>query len=161
MVRECGDRRSPRYRTRDRHVRQQHLQVLRELQPGHGADGGATPRPFWVWKGEVMSTKVLTVMIAASLSLAANPSYAQQQPAAQSSKPNILVIFGDDIGVTNVSAYSLGLVGYRTPNIDRIAKEGMLFTDYYAEQSCTAGRSAFITGIATLRTGLSKVGAPV
>jgi len=79
---------------------------------------------------------------------------------AQSKKPNILVIFGDDIGVSNVSAYSLGLMGYRTPNIDRIAKEGMMFTDYYAEQSCTAGRSAFITGIATLRTGLSKVGAP-
>ena len=75
-------------------------------------------------------------------------------------KPNILVIFGDDIGVTNVSAYSHGLVGYRTPNIDRIAKEGLMFTDYYAEQSCTAGRSAFITGIATLRTGLSKVGSP-
>src|SRR5216110_1268013 len=75
-------------------------------------------------------------------------------------KPNILVIFGDDIGVTNVSAYSHGLVGYRTPNIDRIAREGMMFTDYYAEQSCTAGRSAFITGIATLRTGLSKVGSP-
>jgi arylsulfatase len=80
--------------------------------------------------------------------------------SAQAKKPNILVIFGDDIGVTNVSAYSHGLVGYRTPNIDRIAREGMMFTDYYAEQSCTAGRSAFITGIATLRTGLSKVGAP-
>src|ERR1041384_2821003 len=82
-----------------------------------------------------------------------------RQPA-QGGKPNILVIFGDDIGFANVSAYSLGLMGYRTPNIDRIAKEGMMFTDYYAEQSCTAGRSAFITGIATLRTGLSKVGAP-
>ena len=80
--------------------------------------------------------------------------------ASQTSKPNILVIFGDDIGVSNVSAYSHGLMGYRTPNIDRIAREGMMFTDYYAEQSCTAGRSAFITGIATLRTGLSKVGAP-
>jgi len=67
-------------------------------------------------------------------------------------RPNILVIFGDDIGQTNVSAYSLGLMGYRTPNIDRIAKEGMIFTDYYAEQSCTAGRSSFITGQATLRT---------
>src|SRR3984885_12363395 len=75
-------------------------------------------------------------------------------------KPNILVIFGDDIGQTNVSAYSFGLMGYRTPNIDRIAKEGMMFTDYYAEQSCTAGRSSFITGQCTLRTGLSKVGIP-
>ena len=75
-------------------------------------------------------------------------------------KPNILVIFGDDIGQTNVSAYSMGLMGYRTPNIDRIAKEGMMFTDYYAEQSCTAGRSSFITGQCTLRIGLSKVGVP-
>jgi len=64
----------------------------------------------------------------------------------QGAKPNILVIFGDDIGQTNVSAYSMGVMGYRTPNIDRIAKEGMIFTDYYAEQSCTAGRSSFITG---------------
>ena len=79
---------------------------------------------------------------------------------AQQAKPNILVIFGDDIGQTNVSAYSMGLMGYRTPNIDRIAREGMIFTDYYAEQSCTAGRSAFLTGQATFRTGLSKVGVP-
>ena len=75
-------------------------------------------------------------------------------------RPNILVIFGDDIGQTNVSAYAHGVMGYRTPNIDRLAKEGMMFTDYYAEQSCTAGRSSFITGQATLRTGLSKVGIP-
>ena len=79
---------------------------------------------------------------------------------AAKDKPNILVIFGDDIGQANVSAYTMGLMGYRTPNIDRIAKEGMIFTDYYAEQSCTAGRSSFITGQATLRTGLSKVGVP-
>ncbi|HKP36189.1 MAG TPA: arylsulfatase, partial [Pyrinomonadaceae bacterium] len=75
-------------------------------------------------------------------------------------RPNILVIFGDDIGQTNISAYSFGVMGYKTPNIDRIAKEGMMFTDYYAEQSCTAGRSSFITGQCTLRTGLSKVGIP-
>ncbi|MBR0774379.1 sulfatase-like hydrolase/transferase [Bradyrhizobium diazoefficiens] len=81
-------------------------------------------------------------------------------PAPSGRKPNILVIFGDDIGQTNVSAYSFGLMGYRTPNIDRIAREGMMFTDYYAEQSCTAGRSTFITGQCTLRTGLSKVGLP-
>ena len=79
---------------------------------------------------------------------------------AQATKPNILVIMGDDIGQSNVSAYTMGLMGYRTPNIDRIAKEGMMFTDYYAEQSCTAGRSTFITGQCTLRTGLSKVGMP-
>jgi len=75
-------------------------------------------------------------------------------------KPNILVIWGDDIGQSNVSAYTMGLVGYRTPNIDRVAKEGMIFTDYYSEQSCTAGRSSFILGQSVLRTGLSKVGMP-
>ena len=75
-------------------------------------------------------------------------------------KPNILVIWGDDIGQSNISAYTMGLVGYRTPNIDRVAKEGMIFTDYYSEQSCTAGRSTFILGQSVLRTGLSKVGMP-
>ena len=75
-------------------------------------------------------------------------------------KPNILVIWGDDIGQTNVSAYSRGMMGYKTPNIDRIAKEGIMFTDYYGEQSCTAGRSSFITGQSVFRTGLSKVGLP-
>jgi arylsulfatase len=80
--------------------------------------------------------------------------------AAAQGKPNILVIFGDDVGQSNISAYTFGLVGYRTPNIDRIAKDGILFTDYYAENSCTAGRSSFITGQTPLRTGLSKVGAP-
>ncbi len=85
---------------------------------------------------------------------------AEQKGAVSAKKPNILVIFGDDIGQTNVSAYSMGLMGYRTPNIDRVAKEGMMFTDYYAEQSCTAGRSSFITGQCTFRTGLSKVGVP-
>jgi arylsulfatase len=75
-------------------------------------------------------------------------------------KPNVLVIWGDDIGVTNLSCYSFGMMGYQTPNIDRIAKEGMMFTDTYAEQSCTAGRSSFITGQSVFRTGLSKVGLP-
>src|SRR6478672_1449894 len=75
-------------------------------------------------------------------------------------QPNILVIWGDDIGITNLSCYSDGLMGYRTPNIDRIADEGMRFTDSYGEQSCTAGRSSFITGQSVFRTGLSKVGMP-
>ena len=75
-------------------------------------------------------------------------------------RPNILVIWGDDIGIWNISKYSHGLMGYPTPNIDRIANEGMLFTDYYGEQSCTAGRSAFITGQHPVRTGLTKVGIP-
>jgi len=75
-------------------------------------------------------------------------------------QPNIVIIWGDDIGQSNISAYTHGLMGYQTPNIDRIAKEGMLFTDYYAEQSCTAGRASFITGQSGLRTGLTKVGLP-
>lgn len=80
--------------------------------------------------------------------------------ASAQERPNILVIFGDDIGQSNISAYTMGLVGYQTPNIDSIAKQGMIFTDYYAEQSCTAGRSTFLTGQCTYRTGLSKVGLP-
>ncbi|MGH9253800.1 MAG: arylsulfatase [Vicinamibacterales bacterium] len=75
-------------------------------------------------------------------------------------KPNILVIWGDDIGITNVSCYSDGVMGYRTPHIDRLAKEGMKFTDSYSEQSCTAGRASFITGQSGFRTGLTKVGVP-
>jgi len=92
------------------------------------------------------------------LSVIATLGIAQTAPAT--TKPNILVIFGDDIGQTNLSTYSFGLMGYRTPNIDSIAEQGGKFTDYYAEQSCTAGRSTFITGQSTLRTGLSKVGLP-
>jgi arylsulfatase len=79
---------------------------------------------------------------------------------AAADKPNILLIMSDDVGITNISAYGDGLVGYHTPNIDRIGNEGMRFTDYYAEQSCTAGRSAFITGQSPVRTGLTKVGMP-
>jgi arylsulfatase A-like enzyme len=89
------------------------------------------------------------------LSLPALPADAQEEE-----KPNILVLWGDDIGQTNVSAYTFGLVGYETPNIDRVAREGLMFTDYYGEQSCTAGRSAFIMGQSVRRTGLSKVGLP-
>ena len=78
----------------------------------------------------------------------------------KSDKPNIVVIWGDDIGIANLSCYTHGLMGYQTPNIDRLAKEGMMFTDSYGEQSCTAGRAAFITGQSVFRTGLSKVGLP-
>jgi arylsulfatase len=85
--------------------------------------------------------------------VAASSALAQQ-------KPNILVIWGDDIGQFNISAYNMGMMGYRTPNIDSIAKEGALFTDWYGQQSCTAGRAAFITGQSPIRTGLTKVGLP-
>jgi arylsulfatase len=105
--------------------------------------------------------------------LAIPPAWAEPAPAkkttpppaaapapAEQKKPNIVIIWGDDIGQSNVSAYSKGMMGYKTPNIDRVANEGVIFTDYYAEQSCTAGRSAFITGQSVFRTGLSKVGLP-
>jgi arylsulfatase len=96
---------------------------------------------------------LLTVTWIAAVPAAADDGNKEQ-------KPNILVIWGDDIGQSNISAYTMGLVGYRTPNIDRVAAEGMIFTDYYGEQSCTAGRSSFITGQSVFRTGLSKVGMP-
>jgi arylsulfatase len=92
--------------------------------------------------------------------LAAGVVPAPAAAPAPAKRPNIVVIWGDDIGVANISAYSNGLMGYRTPNIDRIAREGMLFTDYYGEQSCTAGRASFLTGQHGMRTGLAKVGLP-
>jgi arylsulfatase A-like enzyme len=92
---------------------------------------------------------LLTILLAASAAV-----------HAQTKKPNILVIWGDDIGTTNISAYSDGVMGYETPNIDRIAKEGLRFLHYYGEQSCTAGRAAFLTGQHGIRTGLWKVGFP-
>lgn len=85
---------------------------------------------------------------------------AQPGDGGSGKKPNILVIWGDDIGISNISAYSDGLMGYVTPNIDRIAKEGVRFLHYYGEQSCTAGRAAFLTGQHGIRTGLTKVGFP-
>ncbi len=102
-------------------------------------------------------------LLAASAS-GGSSALAQQQPrptpAQPGRKPNILMIMADDIGWFNVSAYNHGIMGYRTSNIDRIAKEGALFTDWYGEQSCTAGRAAFITGQSPIRTGLTKVGLP-
>ena len=126
---------------------------------------------FRPWQRSRLLTSITTVVATALLVVAAvtiQPPTAKAQPPAQdqqqtqsdNGKPNILVIFGDDVGQSNISAYSMGLVGYRTPNIDRIAREGMIFTDYYAENSCTAGRSTFLTGQTVLRTGLSKVGMP-
>src|SRR5271163_4387528 len=91
---------------------------------------------------------------AAALMGAAIPAHAQDK------KPNIVVIMSDDVGIWNISAYHRGMMGGRTPNIDRIASEGALFTDYYAQQSCTAGRAAFILGQTPFRTGLLKVGMP-
>jgi arylsulfatase len=101
------------------------------------------PRTF-AW----MAIALLVVLV-----VAAGPAAAQKQP-------NIVVIMGDDVGMWNLSAYHRGMMGGRTPNIDRIANEGALFTDYYAQQSCTAGRAAFILGQTPFRTGLLKVGMP-
>ncbi|MBL8964204.1 MAG: arylsulfatase [Phycisphaerae bacterium] len=94
------------------------------------------------------------------LALMATVGIATTVEAQTPAKPNILVIWGDDIGQFNISAYNMGMMGYRTPNIDRIAREGALFTDWYGQQSCTAGRAAFITGQSPIRTGLTKVGLP-
>jgi arylsulfatase A-like enzyme len=102
------------------------------------------------------TTRLVFIVLAlvVVLGLVAGPAAAQQK------KPNILVIWGDDIGQFNISAYNMGMMGYKTPNIDRLAKEGALFTDWYGQQSCTAGRAAFITGQSPIRTGLTKVGLP-
>ncbi|MBW2416164.1 MAG: sulfatase-like hydrolase/transferase, partial [Deltaproteobacteria bacterium] len=97
---------------------------------------------------------IVFVILLASIALPAGTAF------AQNAKPNVVVIWGDDIGRTNISAWSKGVMGYQTPNIDRMADEGMLFTDAYADQSCTAGRSSFITGQSVFRTGMSKVGMP-
>ena len=98
--------------------------------------------------------KLARIVLTLLTTFAAGTAWAEQQ------KPNILVIWGDDIGGFNISAYNQGMMGYKTPNIDRIAREGALFTDWYAQQSCTAGRAAFITGQSPIRTGLTKVGLP-
>jgi arylsulfatase A-like enzyme len=97
--------------------------------------------------------RFLALIIFITVSWIASPAIAQQ-------KPNIVIIWGDDIGQSNISAYTKGLMGYQTPNIDSVARDGMIFTDYYAEQSCTAGRAAFIMGQSVFRSGLSKVGMP-
>jgi arylsulfatase A-like enzyme len=100
--------------------------------------------------------KLFTALLLACLSALAVPAAAQ----TAAKKPNVLVIWGDDIGQFNISAYNMGMMGYKTPNIDSIAKQGALFTDWYGQQSCTAGRAAFITGQSPIRTGLTKVGLP-
>ncbi len=135
---------------------------LKTRRPDHGVRHNS--------KDEVVSRRRLLLASSALAAASAVGSSTavqtvQAQPAptpapSSGKRPNILFIMGDDIGQTNISAYSFGLVGYKTPNIDRIAREGMMFTDYYAENSCTAGRSSFITGQTPKRTGLSKVGIP-
>jgi arylsulfatase A-like enzyme len=116
-----------------------------------------------MWRRDAKSYRRSTLIGAAFLIALPLLAVSSDQASAadpESSKPNIVVIWGDDIGQSDISAYSHGLMGFKTPNIDRIAKEGVMFTDYYGEQSCTAGRASFITGQSGLRTGMTKVGLP-
>jgi len=116
-----------------------------------------------LWKQLAAGSFAVLAIVAAeapaSAQASAGPASAQAT-ARQAGKPNILIIWGDDIGQFNISAYNNGMMGYRTPNIDSIAKDGALFTDWYGQQSCTAGRAAFVTGQSPIRTGLTKVGLP-
>ena len=124
----------------------------------------ATKRNVW----QAFRCGAMAIVLMITFFLAENgPTYGQAlaqttpaSPSTPSPQPNIVVIWGDDIGQSDISVFTKGMMGFKTPNIDCIANEGMLFTDYYAEQSCTAGRSAFITGQSVFRTGLSKVGLP-
>ena len=104
--------------------------------------------------GSIRKNLLGSLAVIAATALVSAPAVAQQQ------KPNIVIIWGDDIGISDISAYSQSLMGFKTPNIDRIANQGIMFTDYYGEQSCTAGRASFITGQSGLRTGMTKVGLP-
>src|SRR5262249_45554058 len=106
-----------------------------------------------------MRQKPGTVLGIVVLLVAASPTW-HGAAHAQAAKPNILVIWGDDIGTWNISHNNRGMMGYMTPNIDRLAREGVSFTDYYGQQSCTAGRAAFIGGTVPVRTGMTKVGLP-
>ena len=115
-------------------------------------------RSILLGTSSVVAAAALTSSALAQTQKAVTPSGASA--GGTSGKPNILFIMGDDIGWFNVSAYNMGVMGYRTPNIDRIGKEGAVFTDWYGQQSCTAGRAAFITGQTPVRTGLTKVGLP-
>ncbi len=125
--------------------------------PGRGSSASGVSR-----RGILLGGTTLAAIGALAQTATMRTAKAQQQTQSGpgSDKPNILVIFGDDIGVSNISAYSHGLMGYQTPNIDSIARDGIMFLHYYAEQSCTAGRAAFLTGQHGLRTGLTKVGFP-
>ena len=111
----------------------------------------------------LLGTTVAAAAAATAMTTRVQDAAAQAAARVEAStgkKPNIVIIWGDDVGLANISAYSFGLMGFRTPNIDRVAREGVMFTDYYAEQSCTAGRAAFLTGQSVFRTGNSKVGLP-
>src|SRR5688572_24987451 len=123
---------------------------------------GIRPLLFFIQskKGKLRMKKTFLSLVVVSLLLGLLVPMPAGAQGTQRKKPNILIIWGDDIGWWNVSAYNHGQMGYKTPNIDRIAKEGAMFTDWYGQQSCTAGRSSFITGQVGFRTGNLKVGLP-
>ena len=117
-------------------------------------------KPIYQWSGSLAALMLVALVAYSGWAAAETPATAAPPAATQAKKPNILVIWGDDIGQFNVSAYNRGMMGYKTPNIDSIANQGALFTDWYGQQSCTAGRAAFVTGQSPIRTGLTKVGLP-
>jgi arylsulfatase len=131
-----------------------------EASSNEAEDGALSRRNILLGSSALVAAATLTSGALAQAQKNA-PAAAPATPAASSGrKPNILIIWGDDVGVANISAYSNGLMGYETPNIDRIGREGIKFLHYYGEQSCTAGRAAFLTGQHGIRSGLTKVGFP-
>jgi len=126
--------------------------ALASEQPALTSTTGDPPRACEVRCSEGLSRQSMLSTLSTGLVTASAPT------AQEGKKPNIVIIWGDDIGQSNISAYSHGLMGYQTPNIDRIAREGMMFTDYYGEQSCTAGRASFITGQHGLDQGWASGG---
>jgi arylsulfatase len=126
--------------------------------PSNEADNHALSRRNILLGSSALVAMATMISAAEAQRQKAEPATTTTSPSGR--KPNILVIWGDDIGIANISAYSNGLMGYETPNIDRIAREGLKMQHYYGEQSCTAGRSAFLTGQHIMRSGLSKVGFP-
>src|ERR1700760_3720672 len=133
----------------------------RHQAPSHETeDNVLSRRNILLGSSALVATATLTSAALAQPQTGAPAATTPTAAASSGPKPNILILWGDDIGIANISAYSNGLMGYETPNIDRIAREGIKFQHYYGEQSCTAGRSAFLTGQHIIRSGLSKVGFP-
>ena len=128
--------------------------------PEHSSDPSAQDKSVSRRNILLAGTSLTTLAALGSVASTTSAKAQRQLPASSGERPNILVIFGDDVGIANISAYSNGLMGYETPNIDRIGREGIKFLHYYGEQSCTAGRAAFLTGQHGIRTGLTKVGFP-
>jgi arylsulfatase len=135
-----------------------HLREGAQLGKGRSLDPNGEEKHIMDKANATLKRRDLLLTGASLVAVSAISTGAKAQAAG--GVPNILIIWGDDIGYWNISAYNQGMMGYRTPNIDRIAKEGALFTDRYGQQSCTAGRAAFLTGQSPIRTGLTKVGLP-